>query len=147
MKSKPTDISELMGQKLSQVQQRTHALQQLEQSVRQVLGDDLQGRYRVANLRQGVLVIETNSGAWATRLQFQKQQLLQHLRQQNYPMLTTIEIKVNPKLSRVERHQEKNLNSISPEAAKGLNELAETVGGSLGEKLKKLAALGGRPIK
>ena len=143
MKSKPTDVAELMGQRLRQVQERTESLRQLQQVTADILGNDLKGRYRVANIRNGVMIIETDSGAWATRLQFMKLQLLQQLRQQNFPMLTTIEIKVNPALSRIERPVTQNLNKLSPQAASQIQELAESIGGSLGEKLKKLAAHGG----
>ncbi|TKB51277.1 DUF721 domain-containing protein [Ferrimonas sediminicola] len=143
MKSKPTDVAELMSQRLRQVQERTESLRQLQQATTDLLGSDLRGRYRVANLRDGVMIIETDSAAWATRLQFMKLQLLQQLRQQGFPMLTTIEIKVNPTLSRIERQVTQNLNRLSPQAASQIQELAESIGGSLGEKLKKLAAHGG----
>ncbi|WP_090361017.1 DUF721 domain-containing protein [Ferrimonas sediminum] len=143
MKSKPTDLADLMGHKLVDVRQRTDTLRRLQQAVTQLVGNELNGRYRVANVRNGVVIIETDSAAWATRLQFQKMQLLQQLRQQNFPMLTTIEIKVNPGLSRIQRPVAKNTNQLSQQAADQLQELANSVGGSLGEKLKKLAAHGG----
>lgn len=53
---------------------------------------------KVANFRQGVLVIETTTAAWAARINFQKANILQQLQAETLPMLSAIQVKVNPSL-------------------------------------------------
>ncbi|MCE9688044.1 DciA family protein [Shewanella sp. AS16] len=146
MKKPPQDLSQLLHQsgKLPDLAEKAELLLYLDQHVKQMLAGPVAEQLKVANLRQGVLVIETTTSAWAARINFQKTKLLTQLQTETLPMLTAIEVKVNPGLalytpkSKVPQHQ------LSAVAAEHLEALAEHVEGSLGEKLKRLAALASR---
>lgn len=145
MKSKPKDVSQLLGQRFSQLRSKSGALHQLQQQLMPLLDPAARPHCVISNVRGGTLVVHVSSAAWATRLQYQRLELLSSLRRHGFPMLTTIEFKVNPQLSRIQQEKPTNTNRLSTTAGEHLTQLAEGVGGELGEKLKKLAAHSGRP--
>lgn len=147
MKSKPQDLAALMGQRFSQIQDKSGALAKLHQHLLEILDPAVRPHCAVSNLRDGVLVVGVSSAAWATRLQYQRLELLSELRGKGFPMLTSIEFKVNPQLSRLQQQKPTNSNRLSHQASEHLQQLAESIGGDLGEKLKRLAAHAGRPDK
>ncbi|ADN74567.1 protein of unknown function DUF721 [Ferrimonas balearica DSM 9799] len=137
----------LMGQRFAQIQDKSGTLAQLHQHLLAALDPAVRPHCAVSNLRGGVLVIGVSSAAWATRLQYQRLELLSELRGKGFPMLTSIEFKVNPQLSRLQAEKPTNTNRLSDKASEHLQQLAENIGGELGEKLKRLAAQAGRPDK
>ena len=146
MKKPPQDLSRLLHQSgtLPAFAEKAELLNQLNNYVKQSLNGPVVEQLKVANLRQGVLVIETTSAAWAARINFQKTKLLQQLKEETLPMLTAIEVKVNPRLAITPSKATTNYAKISPVAAEHLQTLADHVEGSLGEKLKRLASLASR---
>ena len=146
MKKPPQDLSNLvhLSGRLPELAEKAELLNSLNQYVKQILNGPVAEQLKVANLRQGVLVIETTSAAWAARINFQKPKLLQQLQAETLPMLTAIEVKVNPGLALAQSNSHINHNIISDTAAQHIEALAEHVDGSLGEKLKRLAALASR---
>ncbi|WP_351088177.1 DciA family protein [Shewanella sp. S1-49-MNA-CIBAN-0167] len=146
MKKPPQDLSNLvhLSGRLPELAEKAELLNNLNRYVKQTLNGPVAEQLKVANLRQGVLVIETTSAAWAARINFQKQKLLKQLQTDTLPMLTGIEVKVNPGLSLAKPQSQPNQNMISTTAAKHIEALAEHIDGSLGEKLKRLAALASR---
>ncbi len=148
MKSKPQDMAQLARKRFGQLQRHSGQLDQLREALLPLIDPAMHAQFRIANLRDGKLVLELTSAAWATRLQYQRLDILSQLRQKGFPMLTTIEFKVNPALSRhTPEKKEPAVRTLSDSASGHLEALAESVGGELGEKLKKLAAHGGRPTK
>jgi len=83
---------------LQQVQQRAVALLKLNRAVKGLLPSPLQPWCRVANFRQGVLVLETANASWMMRLRYEQTNLLSALRAQILPSLSSIDIKINPAL-------------------------------------------------
>ncbi|GGP51851.1 MULTISPECIES: DUF721 domain-containing protein [Shewanella] len=146
MKKPPQDLSNLvhLSGRLPELAEKAELLNSLNQYVKQTLTGPVAEQLKVANLRQGVLVIETTSAAWAARINFQKQKLLLQLQVDTLPMLTAIEVKVNPGLALARPKPTTNQNAISSTAAQHIEALAEHVDGTLGEKLKRLAALASR---
>ncbi|WP_394130648.1 DUF721 domain-containing protein [Shewanella maritima] len=146
MKKPPQDLSNLLhlSGKFPELAEKAELLNHLNQHVKQALAGPVAEQLHVANLRQGVLVIETTSAAWAARVNFQKPKLLRQLQAETLPMLTAIEVKINPRLAIVESNKPINQSKLSLESAKHIEALAEHVEGSLGEKLKRLAALASR---
>ncbi|WP_350432256.1 DciA family protein [Shewanella sp. H8] len=146
MKKPPQDLSNLVhvSGRLPELAEKAELLNNLNHYVKQTLNGPVAEQLKVANLRQGVLVIETTSAAWAARINFQKQKLLKQLQTDTLPMLTAIEVKVNPGLALMKPQSQLNQNVISTTAAQHIEALAEHVDGSLGEKLKRLAALASR---
>lgn len=146
MKKSPQDLSNLLhgAGKLPELAEKAELLNNLNHYVKQIIDGPVAEQLKVANLRQGVLVIETTSAAWAARINFQKPKLLRQLQAETLPMLTAIEVKVNPALAMRTNIPQTNPNHISPTAAQHIEALAEHIEGSLGEKLKRLAALASR---
>ncbi|MBR9729040.1 DUF721 domain-containing protein [Shewanella intestini] len=146
MKKPPQDLSSLLhlSGSFPELAEKAELINNLNYHVKQVLIGPVADQLHVANLRQGVLVIETTSAAWAARVNFQKPKLLRQLQAETLPMLTAIEVKINPRLAKVERHQTVNQSKISAQSAKHIEALADNVEGSLGVKLKRLAALASR---
>ncbi|MGI2259608.1 DUF721 domain-containing protein [Shewanella sp. GXUN23E] len=146
MKKHPQDLSRLMHHsgKLPSLAEKAELLRQLDQQVKQMLAEHVAQQLQVANLRDSVLVIETTSSAWAARINFQKAMLLTQLQAQTLPMLTAIEVKVNPALARTAPAPKIPQRELSADAAAHIQALAEHTDGSLAQKLKRLAALASR---
>ncbi|MBV7315763.1 DUF721 domain-containing protein [Shewanella sp. NIFS-20-20] len=146
MKKLPQDLCQLLhgnGQ-LPEIAEKAELLNQLDRELKQLISGPVVDQLKVANLRHNVLVLETSAAIWATRINFQKTRLLQQLQQQTLPMLTAIEVKVNPGLAFREVEPQVNRRHISENTAHHLDALAEQAGGELGQKLKRLAALASR---
>ncbi|NRA52869.1 MAG: DUF721 domain-containing protein [Gammaproteobacteria bacterium] len=143
----PNSLSDLLNQgpnKLAKIQQKAHQLQVINQILTQELLPGSEEYCRVANLRRGILVLEVASGAWLTRLQSMRINLLNQLRTQVSSALISIEIKVNPQLFIVEQPPKPNPRKISPQTAEHLTALAELAPPELAEKLLRLAKLARR---
>jgi hypothetical protein len=146
MKKPPQDLSRLLhgaGQ-LPELAEKAELLLQLDSYVKRMVAGPVAEQLKVANLRRGVLVIETTSAAWAARVNFQKSQLLLRLQNETLPMLTAIEVKVNPGIALYDAKPKVNQTQLSVTAAAHIEALAQHVEGSLGQKLKRLAALASR---
>lgn len=148
---RPQAAQELLENSLTgQVRQRAMALAQLNQQVQALLPPASAKQSRVANYRDGILVLECGSSAWATRLNYDRQTLMSSLRQGPLPSLMTIEIKVNPDLaidiSQKEQEKEaaKQTRKVSPMAAEYLKAIAEAAPDKVKKKLEAIAALSKR---
>lgn len=83
---------------LHNVQQRAVALLKLNRAVKGLLPAPLHPWCRVANFRQGILVLETANASWMMRLRYEQPALLSALRAQILPSLSSIDIRINPAL-------------------------------------------------
>ncbi|ASF16833.1 DUF721 domain-containing protein [Shewanella xiamenensis] len=146
MKKPPQDLSQLLHQSgtLPDIAEKAELLLYLDQHVKQIVAGPVAEQLKVANFRQGVLVVETTSAAWAARINFQKPKLLAQLQAETLPILTAIEVKVNPRLALYDAKPKQAHKALSPAAAEHIAALAENVSGTLGEKLKRLATLASR---
>ncbi|ATA26713.1 hypothetical protein BIY26_17400 [Brenneria goodwinii] len=132
---------------LRDVQQRAIALLKLNRAVRGILPAQLHPWCRVANYRQGLLVLETANANWLMRLRYEQPALLSALRAQILPSLASIDIRINPALAAKGHEIVKNSDITAPEQAdqKPLRQLseqsAETLRGLAShspEKLRKI---------
>lgn len=140
---------------LQNVQQRAIALNKLNRAVQGVLPAQLHPWCRVANFRQGVLVIETANANWLMRLRYEQSSLLSALRAQILPSLTSIDIRINPSLAAKgqESVQENNtqaqhaekppLRQLSEHSAEILRGVASQSPEKLKRILERLASLAG----
>ncbi len=146
MKKPPQDLSQLIHQQgqLPSIAEKAELLLHLDHYVKQMITGPVTEQLKVANFRGGILIIETTTAAWAARINFQKPKLLQQLQAETLPMLSTIEVKVNPGLNLSASKPRESHNHISETAASHIQALAEHTEGSLGQKLKRLAALASR---
>lgn len=141
---------------LYQVQQRAMALLKLNRAVTGLLPRQLHPWCRVANFRQGILVLETANASWMMRLRYEQSSLLSALRAQILPSLSSIDIRINPALmvkdsnyeqSRVEMAEKTPtgapLRHLSQESAEELRGLAARSPEKLRKTLERLASLAG----
>ncbi|TKI08762.1 DUF721 domain-containing protein [Martelella alba] len=104
--SRPQSIDVLLGSLatpeqggLRHIQQRAAALSKLNRAVAGLLSAPLKPWCRVANFRQGVLVLETANASWMMRLRYEQSGILSALRAQILPSLSSIDIRINPDLA------------------------------------------------
>ncbi len=143
----PDSIHHLMTSKsgkLAKIQQKASQLQLINHFLTNNLLPGCDDYCRVANLRQGILVIEVASGAWATRLQQLRIEFMAQIRQQIIPTLLSIEIKVNPALFVKAEPAKPNTRKISQQTAEHLESLAEQAPAGLAATLLRLAKLARR---
>lgn len=141
---------------LHNVQQRAVALLKLNRAVKGVLPVQLHPWCRVANFRQGILVLETANASWLMRLRYEQPALLSALRAQILPSLSSIDIRINPALmakgSSLVQDTAKNrgntqpnvpMRHLSQESAEELRGLASRSPEKLRKVLERLASLAG----
>lgn len=140
---------------LQNVQQRATALLRLNRAVRGILPAQLHPWCRVANFRQGILVLETANASWLMRLRYEQATLLSALRAQILPSLTSIDIRINPTLAAIGKDsvQENSIQSrsgqfevnreLSEQSAEALREVAKRSPEKLRAAIERLASLAG----
>ena len=137
---------------LHNIQQRAIALLKLNRAVKSLLPAQLHPWCRVANFRQGILVLETANASWMMRLRYEQPGLLSALRAQILPSLSSIDIRINPALMAKGSNQLQGvakmtenapLRHLSQESADELRGLAARSPEKLRETLERLASLAG----
>lgn len=130
---------------LSQIQERINALSKLTYAVNELLPSPLKQQCRIANYRQGVLVIQVSSASWLTRLKYEQSNLLSTLRQKLLPSLSSIQYQIDPNMTVKVSQQVDSVKNVpilgvmTPESAMCLYALAESAPDSLKKQLIKLA--------
>ena len=146
--NEPKVLTSLLSQGalLSKIKDRTIALSQLTKIIDELLPPPLIQQYRVANYRQGVLILEVSSASWLTRLKYEQGNLLSGIRQKILPSLSSIQYKINPTIATSYSQSvilsDKNVkisNVISKQTAIYLNAIAEQAPDKLKKQLIKLA--------
>lgn len=79
---------------LQQLWEKNHQVQQVNQTLPNILPEPLLQHCRVVNVREQIAVIYTDSAAWATRLRYLVPQILQVWQQHSFT-ITKIEIRVH----------------------------------------------------
>lgn len=158
--SRPQSIENLFetteGQSMLQtIQQRAVALNKLNRAVQGILPAQMHPWCRVANFRQGILVLETANASWMMRLRYEQSSLLSALRAQILPSLTAIDITINPSLaakaqesvqkSGIQTGEEENApgRQLSEQSAEILRSVASRSPEKLKRIIERLASLAG----
>jgi hypothetical protein len=128
---------------LKKLSSKVKQLEQLNQAVLSNLGPDLAQNCRVANLRNGILILATASPEWNHKLKFLKADLLESLRSKPCGYgLTSITIKTVPELAYSQFTIQKSLPNpklLSSKNVQLINSLAESVSSpKLARALRKL---------
>ncbi|RLV58941.1 DUF721 domain-containing protein [Parashewanella curva] len=146
MKKLPQQLNQLLNNSgsLPELKEKAELILRLNQLLKQHLRGPIAEQVHVVNLRQNTLILETPSAVWATRLNAQKSQILLTIQNEALPMLTGIDVKVNPRLSTYDANPPIKHAKLSQTSASHIEALAESVEGELGQKLKRLAALASR---
>ncbi|MCP1438143.1 hypothetical protein J3D56_001579 [Erwinia persicina] len=143
---------------LQSIQQRAIALNKLNRALQGIIPAQLHPWCRVANFRQGVLVLETANASWMMRLRYEQSSLLSALRAQILPSLTSIDIRINPTMAAkaqenaqensVRPAKENNLGrQLSEESAEILRGVASRSPEKLKKTLERLALLAGESTR
>jgi len=131
--------------KLAKIQQKAGQLQVINQFLTSELIPGSDEYCRVANLRQGILIIEVASGVWKTRLLQLSNSILEHMREHVSSSLHSIELHVNPALFNEKSEAVKpNPRRISEDTAQHLMSVAQVAPPELAATLKRLANLAKR---
>lgn len=131
--------------KLAKIQQKAGQLQVINQFLTHELIPGSDEYCRVANLRQGILIIEVASGVWKTRLLQLSNSILENMREHVSPSLQSIELIVNPVLFNEKKEVVKpNPRRISHDTAQHLMSVAQDAPPELAATLKRLANLAKR---
>lgn len=158
--SRPQSLDHLFddigqGSVLQNIQQRATALLKLNRAVKALLPATMHPWCRVANFRQGMLIIETANASWLMRLRYEQPALLSALRAQILPSLASIDIRINPSLavkgteivqqsSNQTHNAEKGINrQLSEHSADALREVAKRSPEKLKNAIERLASLAG----
>jgi hypothetical protein len=120
---KPKPVSFLLQK--NKLQHNTNLITKLDSLLQSYLKQHNIKECRVANLQKGNLVIEIADATWQLRLQFMRNELLTHLRQQ-VPGLLNIKIKVNPKLKQVAKKNENRPAKAIKRASRMPNDVAQS---------------------
>lgn len=131
---------------LQNVQQRAIVLNKLNRAVQGIIPAQLHPWCRVANFRQGILVIEAANASWMMRLRYEQSSLLSALRAQILPSLTSIDIRINPSLAaKGQESVQKRSNQVKDAEKPPLRQMSEhsaeilrSVASQSPEKLKKI---------
>ncbi|OOE46321.1 hypothetical protein BZG06_00270 [Salinivibrio kushneri] len=141
---RPRSTLHLLESDPNNIAQRAVELAKLNKLILALLPGETSKACRVANYRDGVLVVEAGSAAWAMRLNYERQHLLSVLRQKGLASLTTIEVKINPALAAADREDKeaappRHLSQASGELLRALGEGASPKLKARFEALAKLA--------
>lgn len=142
----PQQITKLFAQSsgnLAQIAQKSLQLSDLNHVLVGCVGDTIAQNCRVSNYAQGILTIETDNSAFATRLRFKTDQILSDFRQNVLPDLVDIYIKVIPGEQYYQKTVEKPVKhrQLSEQASQSILDAASNAPESLKRKLERLAAL------
>ena len=98
-KSKTASLSDLLNNpkgSLSTLVHNINRINRLSQSLTAILPHPLAKHCRVSRFDGQELVLAVDSGEWASRLRYEKLELLSHLRSNGFAQITGIDIVVNP---------------------------------------------------
>ncbi|EKR4920328.1 DUF721 domain-containing protein [Escherichia coli] len=126
------------------IQVRASKLYRIDQEVKKIIPRSLEQWIRVANYRDGKLIIEVANAA----VQLRARQLIggveEKLRSGLLPALQGIELRINPDLSRSPTSNSHRVSEISQNSAEMLKLIATSAPETLREALLRLAAHGKR---
>lgn len=133
---------------LHNIQQYALVLLKLNRTVKSLLPAPLHLWCRVANIQQGILVLEVANASWMMRLRYEHSMLLSTLQAEILPSLSSINMRINPRLMVSREHIAKNKLQYKPlrrylsqESAKIIIELASYSPNKLRTILERLSEL------
>ncbi|MBD1580992.1 DUF721 domain-containing protein [Pseudoalteromonas sp. S16_S37] len=150
----PKQLNELMGKwsdKLLNYSDKSKKMAELQACLERAIGPILSKKSRVANYRDGILIIEAASATLATRLNYLKMDILSQFRQSGMIDCSLVKITTNPEAQqrlspshnpngRSSQNEEQSGRIMSEHTAAQLKELASNAPPSLQAKLLKLAS-------
>lgn len=123
-------------------------LNQIQEILGKILPDYFKDQFRIGNFSQGILILEVTNATYASRLQYQRMEILSQLRNSGFHQLSTLEIKISPniyqskdKFPKIEQKKSMQPKHVSPQTANLLRETAELMPEDIKKRLKNIAKL------
>ncbi|QFU03731.1 hypothetical protein FIU82_01700 [Pseudoalteromonas sp. THAF3] len=144
-------LSPRMGSRIASYSAKSQQLSQQQTVLREVIGENLAKKCRVANIRDDALIIEAQSATIALKLNYVKMDILSAFRQQGLAQLCQVKIQTSPDAARRLTPQSQTgsnkttapkKRAMSEQSAEYLEHVAENAPPSLQEKLRRLALHG-----
>ena len=143
----PKSLSNLFADsdsKLAKIAEKTRHIQTLDQCLEDAVGASIASHCRVSNFDGGILTIQTDKAAFATRLKFLQDVILLNFRRHVLPQLADIQVKVVPNeqfYQSTAKNPPPKGKHLSSEAAQSIRDVAANAPDSLKQKLENLANL------
>lgn len=143
---RPTLTEDIISKsKLAGIQEHAAQIHKLNQTVLELLPQDIRRYCRVANCRGSQLIIEVANAAIKMKLSYDRLHLLSQLRQKGFARLINIDINVRPELYTNEPNmvEEKKPERppLSQATADNLNMLAQMAPDKIKKRLQNIAKL------
>lgn len=97
---------------LDKIKQHAVNILKINKEVNSLLPEQLRPWCRVANIRNGVIILETANASWMMLLRYEQKKLLSSLRANILPSLPSIDIRINPILAVIKEKNNKICNLL-----------------------------------
>jgi len=145
---RPTTTDELIeSSRLSKLQQHAKEIIEINHILRTLLPKGIEPHIRAANIRGGHLVLEAASASIKMKVDYDRLNILNQLRNKGFGKLISIEIKINPAIYRAKNDGNKDQKEaiprppLSENAAAALMMVAESANPKVKKRLENLAKL------
>ncbi|MGR5351806.1 DUF721 domain-containing protein [Vibrio alfacsensis] len=139
---RPTATDDLIAEsQFKQIQQHAGEILQLNQALQSILPKGTADHCRVANIRNGHLLIDVSSAAIKMKVDYDRLMILNKLRTQGYAKLMSVEVRINPSLyrNRFEHDDRPKRPPLTEAAANSLMIIADIAPPKIKERLQRLA--------
>ena len=134
---RPTSTDAIISDsKLHLLQEHAILISRINKLLKPLLPKGTEGHCRVANIRSGYLVIETASAAVKMKLDYDRLNILNHLRANGFANLMGIETRINPALYREQQEKEQELKKRPPLSDSAARSILTTAGMATSPKVK-----------
>ncbi|MEF1171612.1 MULTISPECIES: DUF721 domain-containing protein [Vibrio] len=144
---RPTLGDEILAEsRLSQLQQHAKEIMMINKELKTILPRGTEDHCRVANIRDGQLVIEVASAAIKMKIDYERLSILNQLRSRGFARLMAVSVQINPELYRSrqlsnDEQTSKKRDPISETAAQYLAMIADGASPKVKARLESLAKL------
>tara|TARA_Y100001956_G_C4110722_1_gene182295 strand:+ start:367 stop:831 length:465 start_codon:yes stop_codon:yes gene_type:complete len=143
---RPTLGDEILAEsRLSQLQQHAKEIMLINKELKTILPRGTEDHCRVANIRDGQLVIEVASAAIKMKIDYERLSILNQLRSKGFARLMAVSVQINPELyrsnSQPNSEETNKRDPISETAAQYLEMIASGASPKVKARLESLAKL------
>jgi hypothetical protein len=144
---RPTLANDLISHsQFSEISKHAQEINQLNVLVKQTLSLGMRDFVRVANIRDGYLMLEVANASLKMKLGYERLNILNQLRNQGFSRLVSIEIKINPEIYRASlptaaEREAAPRRQVSSVAADLLNMVAQNASPKVKKRLENIANL------
>ena len=139
---RPTLGDEIIAEsRFSQLQKHAEEIMMINKELKTILPRGTEDHCRVANVRDGQLVIEVASAGIKMKIDYDRLMILNKLRTQGFAKLMSVEVRINPSLyrNRFQQDDRPKRPPLTESAAKSLMTIADMAPPKIQERLKRLA--------